>query len=166
MHTFSAHFAALFVGATLITQPAFAQATPCTPRALVTAGWPSDSGSRFSLRLPPGLTRRPLKGVDSEVGRWANDVDELVYDFGSYSDTLGGQTETSGTVCAAPVGGRRARVVVFRDQRGRYSFGVHRTGFQATSLGPVSLTIVGYARDSLGRDSLVAGVWSLTFRNR
>jgi hypothetical protein len=116
--------------------------------------------------LAPGLTRRPLKGVDSEVGRWAGPSGEIVYDFGAFSNTLGDPVATAGTVCRVTIGGRAARVVVFRDERGRYAFGAHWSGFPNTGLGPSSLTIKGYARDSIARDSLLTSAWTVAFRHR
>jgi hypothetical protein len=118
----------------------------------------------FHIQLPPGLTRRRVTTIDSEGGRWVGDGSELFYDFGEYSNPLRDSAQTSGTVCDVTIGDRPARVVVYRDERGRYAFGAHWKGFKEQGLGPVSLTISGFARDSIARDSLLASVWSLTFR--
>jgi len=91
---------------------------------------------------------------------------ELSYDFGAYSNPLRDPARTSGKVCDTTIGGRPGRVVIYRDERGRYMFGAHWDGFNEPGQRSVSLTIMGFARDSIARDSLLASVWSLTFRRR
>jgi hypothetical protein len=120
----------------------------------------------FRIQLPPGFTRRPVRPVDSEVGLWEGDGSELSYDFGAYSSPLRDSAHTSGKVCDTTIGGRPARVVIYRDDHGRYAFGAHWDGLPERRRTAVSLTIMGFARDSTARDSLLASAWSLTFRGR
>jgi hypothetical protein len=141
-------------------------ASACAPHIVASDDWPIDGGSRFSVRLPPGYTRQPLKGLDSEVGHWVSASGEVSYDYGAYSDTLGRAIQTSGIACNVIIGARAARIVVFRDERGRYAFGAHWRNIEQTGLGAASLTLSGFARDSLSRDSLLASAWSLVFRSR
>src|SRR5262245_16961686 len=151
----------------LLAGAAIAQPSPCASHTLPSRSWSTDSGSVFRIRLPPGLTRPrlPVGSIDSEGGLWRGGGSELSYDFGAYSNPLRDSVQTSGSVCETTIGGRPARVVIYRDERGRYVFGAHWEGFDERSLGqPVSLTIVGFARDSIARDSLLASAWSLTFR--
>ena len=151
-------------GAALLAAVAGAQQSPCASHTLPSQNWPTDSGSVFRFQLPPGLTRRPVRPVDSEVGLWVGEGSELSYDFGAYSNPLRDRARTSGKVCDVTIGGRPARVVIYRDERGRYMFGAHWGGFNEPRQRSASLTIMGFARDSIARDSLLASAWSLTFR--
>src|SRR5215510_9110498 len=130
----------------LFTAAAIAQPSPCASHILPSQAWSIDSGSVFRIQLPPGLTRRPVRPVDSEVGLWEGEGSELSYDFGAYSSPLRDSARTSGKVCDTTIGGRPARVVIYRDDRGRYAFGAHWDGFTARRRAAVSLTIMGFAR--------------------
>src|SRR5215510_6849963 len=160
--SFSTPIILLYVaGAALLAAVAGAQPSPCASRTVPSQSWLADSGSVFRIQLPPGLTRRPVKPVDSEVGLWVGEGSELSYDFGAYSNPLRDRARTSGKVCETTIGGRPARIVIYRDERGRYMFGAHWDGFNEPGQRSVSLTIMGSARDSIARDSLLASAWSV-----
>jgi len=147
---------------------AFGVSTPpaglCDRPRLTTDAWTVDSGSAFTLRLTPGSHRTPMQGVDSEVGGWEAPSIKLWYDYGAYSNPLVDSLSRSGVVCTPTIGGRRARLVLFRDKTGEYAVGVYWAKVKASSVGPLALMITGVARDSAGRDSLLAVLWSVRFK--
>ena len=126
--------------------------------------WARDSASAFLIRLPPTFRRRPLKGLDSEVGRWASDTARLTYDYGAYSNPLEEAPYLGGISCAVTIGGKPTRVVALRDSTGEFVVAAHWKVFGEHGMGPVSLTIHGATRDSLQVASLIASIWSITFK--
>lgn len=136
----------------------------CHPPHVRTDAWPLDSGSAFRVRVIPGSRREPMQGIDSEIGGWKSPSVRLMYDYGAYSDPLRDSLSRSGVVCDQEIGDRRARLVSFHDSTGHYRVGAHWPNVRGSSIGPLSLTITGVARDAAARDSLVAIMWSVRFR--
>ena len=137
---------------------------PCDRPPISTGRWPQDGGSRFDLHLAPGLKRTKLKGFDSEVAGWASARSELAFDFGAYSNPLDDSLHNAGTICHTAIGGRSVRIVIYLDSSGRFAVGAHWPRLASSSLGPVALTISGRAVDAAARDSLLAALWTVTFK--
>jgi hypothetical protein len=72
-------------------------------------GW--DGGEGFSLRLPPGWELHELQGIDSYVGEIVGDDVRLIFDYGSYSDTLAPEDDPGHEVIFEDVGGLEAKLV-------------------------------------------------------
>ena len=135
----------------------------CVPPAVDASSWRMDSGSAFRLRIPPGLRRTGSTGFDSEGGGWIGPSSLLWYDYGWYSTRFEDSVSTSGTVCSAMIGRRRARLVLFRDSMGGYQVGANVPRFHWPGTERVSLSIGGRAVTLSGRDSLFASIWSVRF---
>lgn len=134
------------------------------PPAISTTNWKSDSGGAFFVRVPPGFERRPMQGLDSEAGNWIGGQATIAYDFGAFSDPLTNEQYAGGVSCDVRIGGRPAHLVMSRTRDGRFFAGAHWKGFGDAGIGPVSLTINAVTYDSLARDSVVASLWTVTFR--
>jgi hypothetical protein len=132
--------------------------------AIETSVWPTDTAGAFQIRIPSGFDREMTRGIDSEGGGWGRAGARLTYDFGAYSSALTDEPYASGQACTGRIRGKLARVVLARDRDGRFLVGAHWTGFADRGVGPVSLTITGIATDSLARDTLVAMLWTVTFK--
>jgi hypothetical protein len=135
----------------------------CVRPTVDASSWRVDGGSAFKLRIASGFRRTASTGLDSEGGGWIGPSSSLWYDYGLYSARFDDSISTSGTVCSATIGGRRARVVLFRDSTGGYQVGANVPRFHWPGTSSVSLSIGGRAGTAAGRDSLFASIWSVTF---
>jgi hypothetical protein len=75
----------IFVSAGL--SPAYAQ-VGTTPKVDVPRGWKKIELRDFSLEIPPGMKKRDVRGIDSEVWEYRSRDLRLAIDYGMYSNDL------------------------------------------------------------------------------
>jgi hypothetical protein len=100
----------------------------------------------FTFSVPPTMTRIPVQGIDSLVGRYADDTLELAFDYGWYSSSL---DEIEGaTVESAEIDGRKARIVVGKGFKPEFAYwaGVHFPNLVQQRHGTTTLTMTAACR--------------------
>lgn len=138
----------------------------CSPPALAPDRAVTIDAGSFAVRLPVGDTALRLPSVDSQVGGWAGEGHRITYDYGSYSNPLDSLPELADVQrCRALIEGHSVLVVTARDSANRLVVAAHWPGLEASSLGPVSLTMFGTATDSGRRLDLLRVVWSVRFKH-
>lgn len=94
--------------------------------AVDTSGWQTVSETGFSFKLPPGYRKAQVQGIDSLVGRWAeNEKRFVMYDYGGFSSTLDEARDMLETYseCSIETGSLKARVVSGFDRAGNWDSG-------------------------------------------
>jgi hypothetical protein len=144
-------------------------ADPCAAPFVPVADWQEVGGRAFTMRLPPGLERVRVQGIDSEVGEWSDTDRRVAYDYGWYSDKLENPPEGARelTRCEVTVAGRPVRIVRFRSRDGKQVVEAHwpAVGAPEEPRGPSNtLTIHTEARAARDAELLLAIVHSVRFR--
>jgi hypothetical protein len=135
------------------------------------ADWQEAGGNAFTMRLPPGLQRERVQGIDSEVGEWADAERRVAYDYGWYSDKL--ETPPAGahelTRCEVTLAGRPVRIVRYRSSEGKQVVDAHWPALSAPDVprepGPTT-TLTIHTEGERPRDAevLLAIIHSVRFR--
>jgi hypothetical protein len=135
----------------------------CVRPSVNVATFVRDSGSAFTIALPPSLRRAQVETTDSEGAAWRGPQGEVTYDFGAYSNTLTAAPYAD-HACRASIGGKQARLTRYADSSGFHVAG-HWAGFPGQGMGAVSLTVAATTRDSTQLPILLASLWTITFRH-
>ena len=117
---------------------------PCAPNV----SWRNVRASAFSLEVPCDFLKKPVQGIDSEVGMMESPTMVLSFDHGGYSSTLR-EFDSWPELRSeqASIGGKDARIITFRgtgDQWASHPFGaaVHFPDVGVSPQGKAKLTIL------------------------
>ncbi len=132
----------------------------CPDPKLDTSKWQSFEGQSLSFKLPPGFTRRPGTGIDSEAVSFENGNRIVGYDFGLYSASLEGYIrDTRNSDCREIIDGREALIVSTHAIGGRYFAGASWRDVRPN----IHLTISGASSDLAGQREILALVRTVRF---